>query len=118
MTRLMLESLEDRDLMSAGVLLTCGVSEEPRTAVIAELDEFVNTAVNFMAPIGSDKGSLTDAVKLASGETISDAFQNLPRQNGIIAILIGLREPTQPGGPGVSALTAPLGSTKGSVREE
>ncbi len=133
MTRLMIENLEGRDLMSA-VALAGIAPPEPRSAVITELEEFANAAVSLTAPLGSTKGSFTNsqappAVPHTYPESWAtfpssfsdDRFVNEmdvmkpgPEVNGIIAILIGLRTATQPAGE-ATALTVGTQSTKGSL---
>lgn len=71
MVRLQLDRLDERDLMSAGVMGVMGPSPQEPGAVLG-----------FTPPIGSNKGSIVDGTQT----------------NGIIAILIGLREPSQPVG--------------------
>jgi hypothetical protein len=81
--RLTVENLEGRELMAAGVL--AGISDAP--------------TISFTPPIGSNKGSVVSdsATRLVTGTAEGWAGVGAePQANGIIAILIGLRAPTQP----------------------
>jgi hypothetical protein len=117
MVRLKIETLEGRDLMSAGVSTgSLPALPEPRTAVMTQPEELAGVAVSLTAPLGSTKGSVvpvdgfTPPIGSNKGSFFSgDVYVNemgvvgTNREvNGIIAILIGLRAPTDPAAGGAA----------------
>jgi hypothetical protein len=99
MVRLRIETLEGRDLMSAGVSAGSGPAPQgPRTAVMTDLEEFANAAVSLTSPRDPQSGTSTGKLTAPLGSTKGSVLG----EQDSAAVVVGF--------------TPPIGSNKGSLR--